>query len=98
GLKGAKIGRIREIGLAGVGELVMIEQVSEHCGKLGSEAFGDHQVFLDVKVHVPEGHTTEVANAAVVAIVDAKDGLAEAIVDRFWILEHVRRSVRSEEH
>ena len=73
----------------------MIEHVGEHCSKLGSEAFGNHRVFLDVRVHVQEGHTTEVANAAVVAIVDTKDGIAEAIVDRFWILEHVRRSVAS---
>src|SRR6202140_3976516 len=94
-LKGAKIGRISEVGLAGVGELIMIEHVGEHCAKLGSEVFGNHQVLLDVKVHVPEGHATEVANAAVVAIVDAKDGVAEAIVNRFWILEHVRRSVAS---
>src|ERR1700676_1920073 len=95
GLKGAKIGRITEVGLAGVCELVVIEHVGERCAKLGSEVFGNHQVLLDVKVHVPEGHAAEVADAAVAAIVDAKDGLAKAIVDRFWILEHVRRSVAS---
>src|SRR5215470_2779366 len=69
----------------------MVENVREDSTKLGVKTFGDPKVLPDIQINVPEGHTAVVANTAVVTVVDTKDGFAEAVIDRFRILEHVRR-------
>src|SRR5271157_247084 len=70
----------------GIVQLVMVENVREHGAKLRGETFGNLDVLLEAEVHVPEGLAAEVAGPAVVTIVDAQNGVAEAVIDRSRIL------------
>ena len=65
----------------------MVEHVGEDGAELRTETLGNHDVLLDAEVHVPEGLAAEIARTGVVTIVDAQNGVPEAIIDRLRILE-----------
>src|SRR5207302_11229362 len=82
----------------GVGQLVVVEQVRENGLELRAHTFCNMYVFLEAKVHVPEGHASYDSLASSVRGVNTKDRVSETGVSSPGILEH-RRTVpaRSED-
>src|SRR5215472_2086578 len=72
----------------GVGQLVMVEQVRENGLELRAHTFGHMYVFLEAKVHVPEGHASYDSLASSVRGVNTKDRVSETGVSSPGILEH----------
>src|SRR5580765_7696758 len=75
----------------------MVKDVREDSTELHVYPLSDHDALLNAEVYVPEGLAAEGANTTVVTTVDSQDRVAEAVIDRLWVLIQ-RRPVTTPSH
>jgi hypothetical protein len=69
-------------GVVGIGQLSVVKYVRKSRTSFDAHTLGNHDVLLDAEVHVPEGLAAEIANTAVMTVVNSEDRVAEAVVNQ----------------